>query len=152
VIFDQPVYNYTRDFPYIWEELSIPIPYDGNDARAEAILLEAARKYAVDPAAVEHTALDHLERVYGIARPDVAPRTYYKLTDNWIEITVRCLVHDHGARTVKDAMSRDILAAFRAAGIGVASGTYQIVGMPTLHVVTEAPPGPPPGSRPQSQS
>jgi small-conductance mechanosensitive channel len=23
-IFDQPVYNYTRDFPYIWEELSLP--------------------------------------------------------------------------------------------------------------------------------
>src|SRR5947209_6306115 len=24
-IFDEPVYNYTREFPYIWEEMSIPI-------------------------------------------------------------------------------------------------------------------------------
>jgi small-conductance mechanosensitive channel len=137
VIFDQPVYNYTRDFPYIWEELSIPIPYDGNDARAEAILLAAAAKHAVDPKTIGDAAALRLQRVYGIAPPDVAPHAYYKLTDNWIEITVRCLVPDHGARVAKDAMSREILAAFRAEGIQVASGTYQIVGVPAIRVITE---------------
>ncbi len=28
-IFKNPVYNYTRDFPYIWEEMTIPITYHG---------------------------------------------------------------------------------------------------------------------------
>jgi len=27
-IFDEPVYNYSRDFPYLWEELTIPVPYN----------------------------------------------------------------------------------------------------------------------------
>ena len=35
-IFDEPVYNYTRDFPYLWEELRLPIPYSADRARARA--------------------------------------------------------------------------------------------------------------------
>lgn len=36
-------------------------------------------------------------------------------------------------------MSRDILAALDAAGIGIASGTYEIVGVPPLTVRVEQP-------------
>ena len=42
-IFDEPVYNYTRDFPYLWEEITIPITYTDKRDRAEQILLECAR-------------------------------------------------------------------------------------------------------------
>jgi small-conductance mechanosensitive channel len=45
-IFEEPVYNYTREFPYIWEELSIPIPYDADRAKAEAILMSVARRHS----------------------------------------------------------------------------------------------------------
>jgi hypothetical protein len=27
-VFDEPVYNYTRDFPYIWDETNLPVRYD----------------------------------------------------------------------------------------------------------------------------
>ena len=49
-------------------------------------------------------------------------------------MTVRFIVRDHGIRDVKDAMSRDILAALDAAGIGIASGTYEIVGLPPIRI------------------
>ena len=26
-IFDEPVYNYTLEFPYLWEEMRIPVSY-----------------------------------------------------------------------------------------------------------------------------
>ena len=35
---------------------------------------------------------------------------------------------------MKDAMSRDIFAAFDEAGIGIASATVEIVGLPPLRV------------------
>ena len=52
-IFDQPVYNYTQDFPYLWEEISVPISYttdrdslrDSFASRAEQILLECAARH-----------------------------------------------------------------------------------------------------------
>jgi hypothetical protein len=38
-------------------------------------------------------------------------------------------------------MSREILADLTKAGIGIASGTYEIVGVPPLRVETAAPEG-----------
>ena len=43
-VFDEPVYNYTREFPFIWEEISLPIPYRADRSRAEAILLVGQRQ------------------------------------------------------------------------------------------------------------
>lgn len=46
-IFEEPIYNYTRDFPYLWEEIHLPISYKDDRATAEKILLEAAQKETV---------------------------------------------------------------------------------------------------------
>jgi hypothetical protein len=59
---------------------------------------------------------------------------YWRLTDNWLELTVRFVVRTHNIREVKDAMSRDLLAELDAAGIGIASTTFEIVGLPPLRV------------------
>ena len=45
---------------------------------------------------------------------------------------MRFLTPDHGTRTIKDRMSRDILTALDAAGIGIASATYEITAVPPL--------------------
>ena len=47
---------------------------------------------------------------------ELRPRVYYRLTDNWLELTVRFVGPDHGIRELKDAMSREILDAFDEAG------------------------------------
>ncbi len=47
---------------------------------------------------------------------------------------MRFVVEDHGIREVKDAMSRDILAELEAAGIGIASATFEVVGLPALRL------------------
>ena len=46
-IFDEPVYNYTRDFPYIWEEMHFPIQY-ADRHRAEPIILNAITRHTED--------------------------------------------------------------------------------------------------------
>ncbi len=44
---------------------------------------------------------------------------------------------EHGIREVKDLISREILAGLEKAGIGIASTTIGIVGMPQLRVKEE---------------
>jgi small-conductance mechanosensitive channel len=133
-VFDQPVFNYTREFPYIWEELTIPITYKADHARAEQILLDAARRHTLDVASVAEEDLKEIERRYVTRRSDVHPRVYWRMTDNWLELTVRFLCRESGVRDLKDAMARQILPAFDAAKLEVASSTYDIVGFPPIRL------------------
>ncbi|HEX4129191.1 MAG TPA: mechanosensitive ion channel domain-containing protein [Pirellulales bacterium] len=133
-LFDEPVYNYTRDFPYLWEEMILPVPYTADRARAEQILLSAARRHTVDLDELTAEALSEMQRRYFMEQPEIRPRVYYRLTDNWIEMTIRFVVRDHGMREIKDAMSRDILTGLESAGISVASGTYDIIGLPPIRI------------------
>ena len=147
-IFDEPVYNYTRDFPYIWEEIALPISYSSDRSRAERILLTAAAHHSVSAEELGEDALREMERRYVLQRADIKPRVYCRLTDNWLELTVRFVARDHGVREVKDAMSREILAALDEAGIGIASATMEIVGLPPLRLDKwpDLAPGRPPSS------
>jgi hypothetical protein len=47
---------------------------------------------------------------------------------------VRFVVEDHGIRETKNRISRDILEGLSREKIGIASGTYEIVGMPPIRV------------------
>jgi small-conductance mechanosensitive channel len=137
VIFDEPVYNYTRDFPYLFEEVAVGIGYDDKVKLAEQILLEVARAHTQDIEQLSHAALERLRRVYDLEPPDAQPRVYYRMTSNWVELAVRFLCRDHDIRAVKDAIYRDLLERFRAERISIASGTYEIVGLPPMRVTLE---------------
>lgn len=143
-IFDAPVYNYTREFPYLWEEIHLPIKYDADRAHVEQVLLDAAHRHTdALTSKAEHALAELRDRFFLPEEVSLTPSVYYRLTDNWLELTVRFVVPEHGVRAIKDAMSREILAALDAAGIGVASATYDIVGLPPLRVeMAPAPPTP----------
>ncbi|MES2120958.1 MAG: mechanosensitive ion channel domain-containing protein [Pseudomonadota bacterium] len=133
-VFDEPVYNYTREFPYIWDEINLPVKYGDDCARAEQILLDAAREHALGRDKIAREELQRLEEQFGVDVGDVDPRVYWRMTDNWLELTVRFLLPDHGGRGIKDAMSRQIFAGLNEANIEIASGTYAIVEMPPLRI------------------
>lgn len=133
-IFDEPVYNYTRDFPFLFEELSVPIRYDADRGRAEAILLETAASLSVPIKDLSADAVAELKRRYFISEPDLGPRVYFRMTDNWLELTVRFVVRDREIRDLKNAMTRAILEQFGTAGIVIASATFEVIGIPRLEV------------------
>jgi small-conductance mechanosensitive channel len=133
-IFEQPVYNYTRDFPYIWEEMHLPISYKDDRNRAEQVILEAVRRNTADIAQMAQSELDRLKRQFFVEAADIAPRVFLRLTDNWIELSVRFLCPTHDIRGLKDRISREIISGLDAAKIGIASSTYDIVGLPPVKV------------------
>lgn len=143
-VFDEPVYNYTREFPYLWEEMHLPIQYTADRKRAEQILLDAARRHTTAIAELSQPALAALQRRYFVSAAELEPRVYQRLTDNWLELAVRFIVPEHGIRGIKDAMSRDILDALEEAGIGIASATFEIVGLPPLRLQRQRGGGPGP--------
>ena len=73
-----------------------------------------------------------MQHRFGVEPIDLEPRVFYRLTDNWLELTVRFIVDTHRIRAAKDAMSRHIINELDRAGIGIASATYDIVGLPPI--------------------
>lgn len=133
-VFNEPVYNYTREFPFIWEEIVVPVPYRADRQRAEQVLLDCVAAHAEPLDAESEPVRRAFERRYFIELDDLTPRVFYRLTDNWLELTVRFIVPDHGIRYVKDAIARDVLARFTAENIEIASATIELSRLPAIAV------------------
>jgi small-conductance mechanosensitive channel len=136
-VFDEPVYNYSHDFPYIWEEINLPVRYADDRAKAEQILLDAGKRHAITRDKISEEEVKRLDERFGLNVGDIDPKVYWRITDNWLELTVRFLAPDHSIREIKDRMSRDMLAGLDEAKIGIASGTYAIVEVPPLRIERE---------------
>jgi small-conductance mechanosensitive channel len=66
---------------------------------------------------------------YLLREADLDPRAYIRLTDNWIELSVRFLARPFAVREIKDRISRRVLSAFQEEGISIASTSIEVVGM-----------------------
>lgn len=138
-IFENPVYNYTRDFPYIWEEMHVPVSYKDDHRRAEQIMLESVQRHTSEIANMAQPELERLKKRFFIQAADIPPKVFLRITDNWIELAVRFLCPTHDIRELKNKISRDMLAGFEQAGIGIASSTYDIVGLPPIRIENAEP-------------
>src|SRR5947209_2367346 len=72
-IFDEPVYNYSSEFPYIWEEMRVPVPYNADRKEAERIILDATGRHTAKISELGEEALKELERRYLIKREEMEP-------------------------------------------------------------------------------
>ena len=133
-IFEDPVYNYSRDFPFIWEEMHVGISYIADRNRAEQILLDVARQHTTPIVEISEDSLKEMERRFSMRRADLEPKVFWRMTDNWLELSLRFIARDYDIRGLKDKMTRDIVKAFDEAHLEIASGTYEIIGMPPLRV------------------
>jgi hypothetical protein len=52
---------------------------------------------------------------------DIEPKVFWRITEDWMELTVRFLGPDHGIRHLKDQMTRDIISGFEKANIAIAA-------------------------------
>jgi small-conductance mechanosensitive channel len=141
-VFSDPVFNYTQRWPYLWDEIMIPITYSSDWRRAGEIMLERGRAYTSHLQAQAHAQLRALVDVYPVHETTVEPTLYIVMTDNWIEVTLRYVVAVYERRKVKGRLHHELLQCFESeAGITVASMTMEIVGFPPLKGDTGGPPG-----------
>jgi len=132
-VFSDPVFNYTQNWTYIWDEITIPFTYDSDWRRAGEIMLEHAEAYTnhVQPEA-EANLRDFMER-YPVRESSVAPRLYTVMTDNWVELTLRYVVAPGERRRVTGRLHRELLNHFeQEPAVQIASATFEVVGFPPL--------------------
>ncbi|HJP58545.1 MAG TPA: mechanosensitive ion channel domain-containing protein [Gemmatimonadaceae bacterium] len=126
-IFDQPVYNFTREFPFVWDEIVIPVTHDADFRAAERILMDAARRHASESLEEARPALANLREAYFVkGEIELEPRVYMTVNDNYVQLALRFVSREPGVRLLKDALYREILTRLNEAEIAIASTSMAI--------------------------
>ena len=127
-IFKEPLFNYSRETHYVWDEARISIPYGEDWERARAIMLDIVRQH---PRYMD--LIPTAERENVIARRDFAmnleslePRGFIKIAESWIEVAVVYPVIYNGRRGFRSDLSETILRRLTEAGIPIASPSLSV--------------------------
>ena len=135
-VFTEPLYNFSADFPYLWDEIVLPVMYGSSIQAARNILQNAADQVVgkyIEPAKT------HWKEIYNKYRLDhesVDPLVTLTANDNWVEFTLRYIVDYKSRRSTKDQLFENILNQIDNSGglVKVASTTVQLVDPPAFQV------------------
>jgi small-conductance mechanosensitive channel len=122
--FTEAVFNYSAALDFIWEELTVPIPYGADWKLAERILLEEAERISSGTEAQD--AVRRLETRYPVPKTEVEPRVFVQMTDNWMQLAARFVIPVRQSRTLKSEMTRRVRERFDEAGLPIASTTMDV--------------------------
>jgi small-conductance mechanosensitive channel len=135
-VFKEPVFNYSGDFPFLWDELTIPVTYGGDAHLAKTILLEVANEVTGEFVQSAKVHWAKMVQTYRIEAAQVEPMVTLELNDNWMQFTLRYPVSFKTRRVTKDALFFGILDRVdKSEGkVAFASATFHLVQAPPLEV------------------
>jgi len=113
IIFGTPVFNYTQNFSYIWDEIIVPVTYDSNVDQAQKILLEAAAQYSKEFLDIAEEELEKLRHSFLVPAVELKPAVFTDVTDNYVQITLRYVVDPKKRRVAKSFLFTRTLEMLR---------------------------------------
>ncbi len=135
-IFKEPVYNYSADFPFLWDEITLPVRYGSSweytRKALEQVVTEICGDYAVESRAAWQKAVIK----YRLEEAKIEPMITLSANDNWIEFTARYIVDYRKRRFVKDRIFTRFLEEVDKSSnqIRLASATFELVNLPRLDI------------------
>ncbi|RKY76696.1 hypothetical protein DRQ07_09900 [candidate division KSB1 bacterium] len=108
-IFQSPLYNYTKGFEYIWDEVSILITFESNRKKAEEILLLAGDELSQDIQHQVKNRIKRLETKYLIYYNTFTPIVYTAIEESGVKLTLRFLTETKKRRQMEDMIARTIM-------------------------------------------
>ncbi|MBT8219783.1 MAG: mechanosensitive ion channel family protein [Bacteroidia bacterium] len=131
-IFKEPVFNYSGDFPFLWDEVKIPIKTTGDFNFAKDVFYQILNEVQGPYAEEAKTYWSKMTEKYMIENARVEPLVQMVFNENWITFTLRYVVDYKARRSTKDLISTKVLDAIRASNgrIEVASAAFEITAFP----------------------
>jgi len=128
-VFKEPVYNYSGDFPFLWDEIKIPIQYGSNYQKTNELLLEIGKEVAGDLSEKSMEKWKSLQGKYRLEDAQTEPMVSLIANDNWVEFTLRYIVDYKKRRLTKTSLFTKILHEVEASQgeIRFASATFHLV-------------------------
>ncbi len=135
-VFKEPVFNYSGDFPFLWDEIAVPIKYGSDHRLARQILQKVVDEEIGEYSRKATESWRAMVKKYIVEEASVKPVIILALNDNWMEYTVRYVVDFKQRRGTKDRLYTRLLDEFTDTDgrVAIASTTIQLVELPPLNV------------------
>lgn len=135
-VFKEPVFNYSGDFPFLWDEIKIPIQYGSDYALAKSLLEKIATENVAKNAEEGKRVWKQMVKKYLIEDAQLEPMVSLIANDNWVEFTIRYVVSYKRRRMTKNELFLAILkeVADTQGKVRFGSATFEMVGLPELQV------------------
>jgi small-conductance mechanosensitive channel len=135
-VFKEPVFNYSGDFPFLWDEITVPVKYGSDYRLARKILQKIADEYLGDEVSAARETWHGMVNKYRIEDARIEPMVTLVANDNWMEFTVRYVTDYKKRRSTKDVLFTRILEAFETTDgkVSLASATFHLVDAPLINV------------------
>ena len=135
-VFKEPVFNYSGDFPFLWDEIKIPIQYGSDYELASTIIERAGLSIAGDLTTLSQQKWESLRKMYMLESAQTEPMVSIIANDNWVEYTLRYVVNFKKRRVTKTLLFKKILKDVETTGgkIKFASATFHLVDAPELNI------------------
>lgn len=135
-VFKEPVFNYSGEFPFLWDEINIPIQFGSNYEKATEILEKIGKEVAGDLSEMSKEKWTGLQNKYRLEDAQTEPMVSLIANDNWVQFTLRYVVSYKKRRATKTLLFTKILHQVEATGgeIKFASATFQLVEAPEIKV------------------
>jgi small-conductance mechanosensitive channel len=135
-IFKEPVFNYSSDFPFLWDELLIPVRYGSNYTLAreefqrvlDDITSELARQLKADWRSMTDK--------YMLENARLEPAVSLTMKENWVEFALRYVVDYKLRRSTKDQICVALLAVIEGSkgDIKLGAPSLEISSVPSVDI------------------
>jgi small-conductance mechanosensitive channel len=135
-VFKEPVFNYTEEISFMWDEISLPVRYGSDHRLGREIMLRVAEEVVGDTVEGVAREWEAMQRKYPLEHASVEPRVFLIANDNWMQLTLRYPVDVKRRRSIHDELFMHVLDAIAETEgrVALASATFELVGVPAIDV------------------
>ncbi|GAA4269947.1 mechanosensitive ion channel family protein [Hyunsoonleella aestuarii] len=135
-VFKGPIYNYSQDFPFIWDEFNLPMKYESDIELAKSIIIKIASRTLSEYTSNSKSQWKDVVNKYYIEDALVDPTLAITLTDNWVQFNLRYIVDYRKRRSVKHILYDEIYKEIQKTdgSVILASNTLELIKIPEIDV------------------
>ena len=125
-ILSNAVYNYSKDFDYIWDKIWVGLLYGSDFAKISSDIREIANLFTAQIREQAETAYKHIHKKYYIQDTALEPQVFVSFSSNWVQIDLRYISFVRARSKTRSELSTKILQYLETNKITVASSSMNI--------------------------
>lgn len=108
-VFKERIHNYSAEYPFLWDEIEVPIRTESDHELARKVFTEVVNEICKDYAVRSEAEWKNLAYKFRVEQARVLPTVTLRFDQNWITFTLRYIVDYKSRRSTKDRIFTALL-------------------------------------------